>query len=198
MSNLYLATDQALVVLTTSGTGCRNELQLAERKAQCVAVDPLGPELVYCGTFGGGVWRSRDAGRSWQYASEGMTQSKVLSVAVSRSERVNECGVVYAGTEPSAVFRSDDGGDSWRECTGIKELPSSSEWSFPPRPETHHARWIHADPHREGRLFVAIEAGALIRSFDSGNTWTDLASARQSHDRQDAEPVIYRRTATSC
>jgi hypothetical protein len=52
-------------------------------------------------------------------------------------------------------------------------LKSSSEWSFPPRPETHHVRWIEPDRHVAGRLFVAIEAGALIRSEDAGATWRD-------------------------
>jgi hypothetical protein len=55
----------------------------------------------------------------------------------------------------------------------LSDLPSASAWSFPPRPETHHARWIETDPHVEGRLFVAVEAGALIRSLDAGVTWQD-------------------------
>ena len=62
-------------------------------------------------------------------------------------------------------------------------LPSAIEWSFPPRPETHHVRWIEADPHVQGRLFVAVEAGALIRSRDSGTTWQDRTAhgPRDSH-----------------
>jgi hypothetical protein len=96
-------------------------------------------------------------------------------VAVSRSERVNGSGVVYAGTEPSAIFRSENNGDSWRECAVLTTLPSAKEWSFPPRPKTHHVRWIEPDSHLEGRLFVAIEAGALIRSRDAGMSWVDRA-----------------------
>jgi photosystem II stability/assembly factor-like uncharacterized protein len=88
-------------------------------------------------------------------------------------ERVKGVGVVYAGSEPTAVFRSEDAGETWQECKGLSDLPSASAWSFPPRPETHHARWIETDPHVEGRLFVAVEAGALIRSLDAGVTWQD-------------------------
>jgi len=47
---------------------------------------------------------------------------------------------------------------------------------FPPRPETHHVRWIEADVSAGGRLFVAIEAGALVRTFDDGRTWHDRVS----------------------
>jgi len=109
--------------------------------------------------------------------------SKVQSVTVTRSERVNDRGVVYAGTEPSAIFRSEDGGETWYECGDLTALPSASEWSFPPRPQTHHVRWIEPDPHVPGRLFVAVEAGALIRSLDSGTTWQDRAAdgPRDSH-----------------
>ena len=52
-------------------------------------------------------------------------------------------------------------------------LPSSSEWSFPPRPETHHVRWIACHPLEPERLWVAIEAGALVSTIDGGRTWRD-------------------------
>src|SRR5207302_707597 len=39
--------------------------------------------------------------------------------------------------------------------------------------DTHHVRWIEPDPAVSGRVFVAIEAGALVRTLDSGQTWTD-------------------------
>src|SRR5262249_21653374 len=51
--------------------------------------------------------------------------------------------------------------------------PSSSEWSFPPRPETHHVRWIACHPLQAERLWVAIEAGALVSTIDGGHSWRD-------------------------
>jgi hypothetical protein len=52
-------------------------------------------------------------------------------------------------------------------------LPSAKEWSFPPRPETHHVRSILPSLRKPNRLHVAIEAGALLRSDDAGATWRD-------------------------
>jgi hypothetical protein len=173
MSKLYFATDDALAVVTVGEGDPGLDLQLVGNSIGCVAVDPLAPELVYCGTFGAGLWRSEDSGANWRRVERGIGHSKVQSVAVSRVERVQGRGVVYAGTEPSAVFRSEDGGDTWQECGGLTKLRSSNEWSFPPRPETHHVRWIEPDRHEVGRLFVAIEAGALVRSPDAGVTWRD-------------------------
>jgi photosystem II stability/assembly factor-like uncharacterized protein len=173
MTKLYFATYDALVVITTEGDHARCGLHLEGNHIGCVAVDPLCPQLMYCGTLGSGLWRSDDAGESWRPAGKGVRHSKVQSVTVSRTERVKGRGIVYAGTEPSAIFRSDDAGESWRECGSLTGLPSAREWSFPPRPETHHVRWIQPDPHVQGRLFVAVEAGALVRSLDSGTTWQD-------------------------
>jgi hypothetical protein len=34
-------------------------------------------------------------------------------------------------------------------------------------------RWIEVDPVAPGRVFVAIEAGALVRTADGGRTWED-------------------------
>jgi hypothetical protein len=114
-----------------------------------------------------------DAGDSWERVGEDVVKDPVMAVAVSAAERSGEHGVVYAGTEPSAVYRSEDGGETWRELGGMREVPSAPEWSFPPRPETHHVRWISPDPNISGRLFVAIEAGALIQTPDGGETWED-------------------------
>jgi hypothetical protein len=97
----------------------------------------------------------------------------VTAVDVGQAEQADGFGVVYAGTEPSAVFRSDTGGDSWVDLAGLRALPSADTWSFPPRPHTHHVRWIEADLRVADRVFVAIEAGALVRTFDGGRTWRD-------------------------
>ena len=142
MTKLYFSTDKALAILATERTRAQCDFQMPGRDAQCVAFDPLRPQFVYCGTFGSGLWRSDDAGETWRPAGDGITQTRVLSVAVSRVERVKGVGVVYAGGEPTAIFRSEDAGETWQECKGLSDLPSASAWSFPPRPETHHARWI--------------------------------------------------------
>jgi len=64
-------------------------------------------------------------------------------------------GGVWAGGEPSMVWRSLDAGESWEETTPLDHLPPSHDWAFPPRPDTHHVRWIACHPHDPGRLWVA-------------------------------------------
>lgn len=170
---IYLALQKEVLVARQHNGAWQTETHLTDMQPTCLAADSQQPERVYCGTFGHGLWSSDDSGRTWKQVSEGITESKVLSVAVSPTERVGKYGVVYAGTEPTTIFRSEDGGNTWREMKAIRELPSSSSWSFPPRPYTHHARWITPDPLVPGRIFVAIEAGALVRTLDGGEHWED-------------------------
>ena len=47
---------------------------------------------------------------------------------------------------------------------------------FPPRPFTHHVRWITVDPNNPNTIHVSIEAGAVIQSNDKGHTWIDKNS----------------------
>lgn len=173
MTKIYAAMTGELLVASCRNGGWRTERRLSGSSPQSVAADPSRPERVYCGTFDRGLWRSVDAGDSWDLVGEEVVRDPVMAVAVSPNEHSGGYGVVYAGTEPSALYRSEDGGETWRELEEMRELPSASEWSFPPRPETSHVRAIVPDPNASGRLYVAIEAGALIRSRDGGETWED-------------------------
>jgi hypothetical protein len=53
-------------------------------------------------------------------------------------------------------------------------LPSSASWSFPPRPWTHHVRWIESDANNLDSVFVAIEAGALVQSHNGYNNKNEI------------------------
>lgn len=172
MTAIYVAIADQLLVASGGDGGWSTEAALTGMTPQCLALDPLHPERAYCGTHGG-LWRSEDAGASWQPAGEPVARADVTAVAVSPVERTGKDGVVYAGTEPSALFRSEDGGLTWQELSAMRELPSAPTWSYPPRPYTSHVRWIALDPREAGRISLCVEAGALVRSFDAGRTWLD-------------------------
>src|SRR5579885_2001622 len=183
---MYLAMEKELLVLHRHNGAWQVERQLVGMRPTSVAVDPFRPEHLYCGTFGRGLWGSDDAGRSWKPIGDagtatggignGITHAQITAVAVSPTEQANVYGVAYVGTEPTALFRSEDGGETWQEQKSLRQLPSAPTWSFPPRPYTSHVRWITPDPLVAGRVFVAIEAGALVRSTDGGQTWEDRKS----------------------
>ena len=174
---LFAATGDAVARLDSrDGQTIETAFSLEGSGAQCVAVDPHDPDRVYAGTFDDGVYRTLDGGATWTQVSEGIPHKRVLSIAISPSDRAGGRSVVYAGTEPSNLYRSEDDGATWQTFPRLPELPSSSTWSFPPRPWTHHVRWItphHTDPNL---LFVGIELGGVMRSRDGGQTWEDRKS----------------------
>src|SRR5580698_1714773 len=172
MVGIIVVTRAAVLIARYASTWTVDE-HLAGLSPGCVAVDLNSPAQVYCGTASAGLFRSRDSGRNWEPVGPGIDHPIVTAVAVGDAEQADGLGVVYAGTEPSAVFRSDTGGDGWVDLASLRALPSADTWSFPPRPHTHHVRWIEADVRVADRLFVAIEAGALVRTFDGGRTWRD-------------------------
>jgi len=172
MVSIVVATRTALLIARHGSTWTVDD-HLRGQSPECVAVDPRHAARVYCGTAHDGLFRSRDGGRNWEPVGPGIAHFMVTAIAVGHSARAGDSGVVYAGTEPSAVFRSETGGDSWVDLAGLRALPSAGTWSFPPRPHTHHVRWIEVDRSVADRVFVAIEAGALVRTVDGGQSWHD-------------------------
>ncbi len=147
----------------------------------CVAVDPHDPQRIFVGTFDRGVYRSLDGGDTWESVGAGMADARVLAIAISPCEQVAGRSVVYAGTEPSMLYRSTDDGATWQPSPTLAALPSASTWSFPPRPHTHHVRWIALHPADPRTIYVGIELGGVMTTRDGGRTWEDRQPGSQ-HD----------------
>ncbi len=145
----------------------------------CVAVDPHDPDRIFVGTFDRGIYRTLDGGDVWESVGSGMADARVLAIAISPCDRVNGRSVVYAGTEPSMLFRSEDDGATWQDSPALGELPSTPTWSFPPRPWTHHVRWIALHPNDSATIYAGIELGGVMITRDGGQTWEDRKPGSQ-------------------
>jgi photosystem II stability/assembly factor-like uncharacterized protein len=186
MTRIYVGTSSGLLILNEEDPQSTSSI-FEGSAVETAVLDRANPGRIYVGFYSGqemrgqpdlrtanglrGVWRSDDGGQSWQDCTDGLAQSAITSLAV-RGGR-GSYGTVYAGMEPSALSVSHDGGGSWQPAGDLIALPSSSTWAFPPRPYTHHVRWIEIDPVESAHLYLCIEAGALIQSRDGGATWID-------------------------
>ena len=149
------------------------EVVLDDVEPQCVAADG---ERLLLGTRGAGLRVSADSGASWEPVD--LPESDVFSVAIGPAD-----GALYAGSEPSRLFTSR-GGAKWTELEALQEIPSRESWSFPPRPWTHHVRWIAPDPQRAERVLVGIELGGLMYTDDGGASFSDhrAGAKRDTHN----------------
>src|SRR5262245_4468576 len=163
---ILIATDREVVVIDVERGTAMSARGISGRPT-CLASDALVHGRAWCGTHRDGVFRTDDGGRSWR--SVGLADRLIMAITASPVER----DVVWVGTEPSEVWRAADAGTTWKQTSRLETLSSSSEWSFPPRPDTHHVRWIACHPLEPERLWVAIEAGALVSTIDGGRTWSD-------------------------
>ena len=194
MTTAYVALKNRLLVCE-GDDGSAEDWETAERLAgydlTCVVASGEA-DRVFVGTFEDGLFRSSNGGETFEALEADFESEAVMALAVSP----HDPDVIYAGMEPSRVYRSTDGGDSWTHLEGITDLPSEPEWFFPPRPSTHHVRWLEVDPFDHDRLYVGIELGALVLSDDGGESWRERppGSRRDNHSlaaHPDREGRVY-------
>lgn len=142
------------------------ECLLTDCDVRCLAADPLDKAIVYAGTQASGVLRSNDMGKTWQ--PSGLGGVCIRSLAVSNLER----GTVYAGTKPPMLFVSRDNGTTWTELTAFRKT-RRWYWLSPAEPPslTPYAHSIALSPTDPKVIIVGIEAGAVVRSADGGQSW---------------------------
>lgn len=141
---------------------------LEDQDIRCLAVDPHSAGVVYAGTQGNGVLLSKDSGETWEQA--GMDGMVVKSIAPSPIEP----GRLYAGTRPASLFVSQDGGENWQEIESFKHIRSRRWWFSPAEPPfSAYIQGIALSPSDPQVIVVGIEAGAVVRSEDGGETWSD-------------------------
>ena len=126
-----------------------------------LAIDPVDPDTLFAGTRPGGVYRSRDGGRSWTRLNVDIArecpigQPFVTALAVDPDDHQ----VVWAGVEIDGVYRSLDGGDTWTDLkAGMHDLDVHDMVLAPTTPK---------------RLFVST-AGEMFMSDDRGDSWQTL------------------------
>jgi photosystem II stability/assembly factor-like uncharacterized protein len=128
------------------------------------------PDHFYFGAVNGGVWETRDTGRTWEPIFDSAPVGAVGALAVAPSDH----RTIYVGTGESdmrsniaqgaGLFRSSDGGRTWQPA-GLADSQQIGR--------------IIVDPHDPKILLVAAlghpygpnEMRGVFRSTDGGQTW---------------------------
>ncbi len=153
-----------------------------------IEVAPSDHNVLYAGggektvrgnvSYGFGVWRSTDAGQTWQFA--GLPNSRHIA---RLRVHPNDPDVVYAavlgdlfkGSQDRGVYRSRDGGKSWQRILFANEDAGAVDLCFDPA----NPRILYATTWRVRRTPYNLSSGgdgsALWKSTDGGDTWADIS-----------------------
>lgn len=134
-----------------------------------LVIDAKDPERMYAATLRSGVQRSRDGGRSWESANEGILYLEGYSIC-----QQPQTGDLYFGTQPASVFKSSDGGDSWTDCDKLRSMEETLFWTFPNPPHIAHVRDVQVSEVDPNLVYGAVEEGWVVHSDDGGQSWVTL------------------------
>jgi photosystem II stability/assembly factor-like uncharacterized protein len=108
------------------------EAPLSDCEIWSIGLDPHDRDAVFVGTRPAGVFRSRDAGKSWEKLdTDAATSCPVGSTRLtSFAFHPDNPGEVWASIEIGAILRSSDGGDTWAHVyqSGAEETLRGSEY----------------------------------------------------------------------
>ncbi|MDA8893701.1 hypothetical protein OAN30_02595 [Flavobacteriaceae bacterium] len=136
-------------------------------------VHPTNNQIIYAGTAGGGVWKSNDAGTTFNPIFDDHSQS-IGALAIDPNDPDN---VIYVGTGETwtrnsvsygdGLYKSTDGGSNWKKLGFDKSERIAN---------------IIVNPKNSKELYVAV-LGALwsdsdergvYKSSDAGETWEKI------------------------
>ena len=152
-----------------------------------IAVAPSDPNVVYVGTGespprgnvspGNGVYKSTDAGSTWQAVGledAGQVGHIVVHPTDERIVYVAALGHIFGPNEQRGVFRSRDGGTTWERVLYRDENSGAIALTMDPT----NPRILYAALWQVRRMPWGMESGGpgsgLFKSTDGGDTWTEL------------------------
>jgi photosystem II stability/assembly factor-like uncharacterized protein len=134
---------------------------------------PGDPYTFYFGSVDGGIWKSTNAGLTWNEVSDSQASPSIGALAIAPSDD----SVIYAGTGEAdmrsdmtygdGVYKSTDAGLHWRHI-GLED--------------TRQIGKILVDPHNPdlalvaalGHAYDANSERGVFRTTDGGQTWTKV------------------------
>ena len=138
-----------------------------------VAGVPSDPNLFYMGGVQGGVWKSDNAGNSWDNITDGKMgkiSHSIGAIAVAPSD----AKIIYVGTGESDI-RGD-----WENGEGIYKSTNAGEtWQYAGLRETRQTSSIVIDPRNPnivyatsmGHVFKPNADRGVYKTVDGGKTW---------------------------
>jgi len=155
-----------------------------------ITIDPKNPTTVWVGTgenndqrsvsYGDGVYKSEDGGRTWHNVGLKLSEHIARIVIDPRDSSVVYVaapGPLWKGGGERGLYKTTDGGKTWSQSLiKVGEYTGCSDVLMDPK---HPDILLAATHQRERRYFGMVHGGpesGLWRSLDAGKTWTRVTA----------------------
>lgn len=152
-----------------------------------IAIAATDPSVVYVGTgesnnrqsstIGGGIWGTRDGGKTWTNLGLEDTQS-IGRIAVDPTNAnvvfVAAVGHLFGPNADRGLYKSIDGGKTWKKAKYIDPDTGFNDVQIDPA----NPKIIYATSYQRRRTWWGVNGGgpgsALWKSVDAGESWTKI------------------------
>jgi photosystem II stability/assembly factor-like uncharacterized protein len=142
-------------------------------------VHPTNPRIIYAGTAGGGVWKSNDAGTTFNPIFDDYCQS-IGAVAIDPNSPDK---VIYVGTGETWTRNSVSVGDGL-----YKSIDGGTNWKKIGFDNSERIANIIVNPNNSNEVYVAVlgalwsdsEERGVYKSNDAGKTWNKVLYVDQT------------------
>jgi len=153
------------------------------------------PSTIYAGmgestirldvSYGDGVYKSTDAGKSWQHMGLDDT-NHISEIRVHPTNPdlvyVAALGHAFGPNKDRGVYRSKDGGKNWELVLHRSEVAGATDLAM----DVTNPRVLFASIYQVKRSFWSLESGGpdsgLWKTTDGGDTWIDITQNKGMPD----------------
>lgn len=140
---------------------------------------PGKPNLYYFGATGGGIWETKDGGRSWKNISDGFFGGSIGAIEVAKSDP----NVIYVGggektvrgnvSSGYGIWKSENAGKTW-ERAGLENS------RHVPRISVHPTDYNTVYAAVMGNIYKPTQERGVYKSTDGGKTWRQTLFANEN------------------
>ncbi|MFC2157528.1 hypothetical protein ACFLT9_06790 [Acidobacteriota bacterium] len=154
-----------------------------------IALEPGNPDVIYVGTgesnvrnsvsFGNGVYKSTDGGKTWRHL--GLHETEHISrIVINPKDRktvyVGAVGHAFGPNRQRGVFMSQDGGATWQKVLFTDELHGVADMDINPENPNIVFAALWRFERTPWTFTSGDEEGGLYRSIDGGLNWEKVTA----------------------